>query len=139
MAPLTVIDASVAIKWVLHEPGREDSLQLLDAYESSLLTLIAPVLLLIEVGNVLSKRCRRKELTAAQVRDAYRIFQLRVPVLIDVREQMSSAFELSLAHQIPVYDCLYLALAIDRRCDLVTADKRFHSAVAGAYPFVRQL
>lgn len=137
--PLAVIDSSVAVKWVLHEPGRDQSLQLLDEYESAAITLIAPSLLLAEVGSVLSKRCRRKQLTIAQAREAFRLFEVRAPVLIDVREQISSALELSLVHHLAIYDCLYLALAIENGCDLVTADERFYTGIFRAYPFVRLL
>jgi predicted nucleic acid-binding protein len=37
-----------------------------------------------------------------------------------------------------VYDCLYLALALDRKCRLVTADARFVNALA-VTPFARNL
>ena len=136
---ITVIDSSIAVKWVLEEPGHEQALRLLDAYESAALTLIAPSLLLAEVGSVLSKRCRRKQLTIAQAREAFRLFEVRSPVLIDTQEQMSSALELSLIHQLAIYDCLYLALAIENGCDLVTADERFYTGIFRAYPFVRLL
>lgn len=34
----------------------------------------------------------------------------------------------------PVYDCLYVALALRRRCQLVTADRRLFNALAPAHP-----
>jgi hypothetical protein len=34
-----------------------------------------------------------------------------------------------MAHRWPVYDCLYLALALEQRCDLITADERFFNAI----------
>ncbi len=42
------------------------------------------------------------------------------------------AASLAAAHRHPVYDCLYLALALDLRCDLVTDDARFRRAVTPA-------
>ena len=137
--PLTVIDASVAVKWVLNEPGRDESLLLLDAYESARVTLIAPSLLYAEVASVLSKRSRRKQLTTEQAREAFRHFEVRTPVLVEIQEHMPSALELSLAHQLALYDCLYLALAIETGGDLITADERFHRATFREYPFVRLL
>jgi predicted nucleic acid-binding protein len=38
-----------------------------------------------------------------------------------------------------LYDCLYLALAIERGCSLFTADERFFMATSVAYPFVRRI
>lgn len=134
-----VIDASVAVKWVLREPGRAESLRWLDAYEAAQLTRIAPTLLVAEVASALTKRRRRKEITAAQAREGLRFFQQRLPVLVDFRPHMGSAFELSLLHGVSFCDGVYLALAIERGCDLVTADTKFHRAVGQAYPFVQPL
>jgi predicted nucleic acid-binding protein len=46
-----VIDASVAIKWVIDEPGTKEALSLLKH------RLYAPDLLVAECGNILWKRC----------------------------------------------------------------------------------
>ncbi len=136
---VTVIDASVVVKWVLPEDGRSEALKWLDAYEAGQLTLIAPSLLLAEVGNVLSKRCRRKQITAAQARQAFRHIEMRAPVAVEIDESAPSAFELSLVHRIPIYDCLYVALAIGRGCELITADRRLYHATSAAYSFVKLL
>ncbi|MGI8741578.1 MAG: type II toxin-antitoxin system VapC family toxin [Bryobacteraceae bacterium] len=106
---LSVVDASVAVKWILPEPGHKESLRLLEAYESGRTALIAPSLLIAEVCSVLAKRCRRKQLNAAQARSAYRCFEVLSPTLVDFRDHMPSALELSLVHQLAIYDCLYLA------------------------------
>jgi len=134
-----VVDASVAAKWVLHEPGREHSLRILDAYEAAEVALLAPSLLPIEVGSVLTKRQRRNQLSPGQVREAFRMFEIRCPVLTDVREQMGSAMELAALHRLAIYDCLYLALALERGCALITADRKFYEATCQAYTSVRLL
>ena len=46
-----VVDASVAVKWVLNEPGREPALRLVESQQSSTLSLTAPSLLLAEVAG----------------------------------------------------------------------------------------
>jgi predicted nucleic acid-binding protein len=135
---LLVIDASVVIKWVLPEPGRLEALELLDAYEAGTVDLIAPRLLMEEVASALSKRCRSKELTAAQAQQAFRLVAFRQPA-IPGETDLHAALSLSLAHQLSLWDSVYLALAIDQRCDLVTADRRLSRAVTRHYPFVRLL
>jgi predicted nucleic acid-binding protein len=70
-----VVNSSVVLKWVLAEPGRNYAIELLNEYESGLTDLIAPALLMEEAASARSKRCRRKELTAAQASKAYQFLE----------------------------------------------------------------
>jgi predicted nucleic acid-binding protein len=132
-----VVDASVVLKWILPEPDREEAVLLLDEYESGKINLIAPPVIVLEVASDLSKRCRRKLITGRQAEQTFQNFEIRQPVLID--NGVQSGLSLSIQHQLSLWDCLYLALAIDRRADLVTADRRFRAAANRHYPFVRPL
>jgi predicted nucleic acid-binding protein len=133
-ARVVVVDASVAIKWVLSEPGDEQALSVLEAYGAREIELIAPRLLMEEVASALSKRCRRKQLTAKQAHAVFHAFESRRPPLAD--NPLRRALELSLDNQLSLWDSVYLALAIERRADLVTADRRFYRNVSRRYPFV---
>ena len=133
------MDASVVVKWFLHEGGQEQAYVLQDLFTDEKLNLIAPPLLIAEVGNALTKRCRRGELS---VEAAKRLFDELIedsPVLVDFPALQSTAFDMALAHRRPIYDCFYLALAIHHPCDLVTADEKFVTAMAPAFPAVRLL
>ncbi len=136
---LTVVDASVAVKWVLREPGDGPALTLLSAYAANNLDLIAPRLLMEEVASAISKRCRRKLLSAAEGNAAYRMFGLRRPRLVDSASQVNQALALSVRHQLSFWDSMYLALAINQEADLITADQRFYRAAARHYPFTKLL
>jgi len=136
---LAVIDSSVTVKWLLPEPGRAEAIRLLDEYEAGTADLIAPGLLCEEVASALSKRCRRKEMTAAQAETMFRFFDLRHPRIVDAPWHLEAALGLSLRHHLSLWDSLYLALAIEARADLITADQRLFRSVAGHYPFVRLL
>jgi len=46
--------------------------------------------------------------------------------VLDASPLISYAFELSLEFQCTVYDGLYLAVAIDENCPLITADRKFY-------------
>ncbi len=61
-----VIDASVAIKWYVNEPGPEDAQALLEQNE----ILLAPAHALAEIGQVLVRRLRQQEIGRSQVEAA---------------------------------------------------------------------
>jgi len=122
-----VVDASVALKWVLDDPGAEAAEALLEE------TLLAPSLWLVEAANALWRRHMRGELTHDGARD-------RLAALFDapvtglrVEDDLAAALELAAELRHPVYDCLYLAAALRHDAQVVTADTRFWGAAAAAY------
>ncbi len=137
--PETVVDASVVVKWFFPEPSRQEALRLLRLYREDQINLIAPVLLVAEVANVLSRRVRRGLATASMAMDAYRLLKINAPLLIDDRLLLDEAMTLAVGSGQAVYDCLYLALALRRGCDLITADLKFHAAVSSKFPSVLHL
>jgi predicted nucleic acid-binding protein len=137
--PETVVDSSVVVKWFFPEPSRQEALRLLRLYQEQRIKLIAPVLLMTEVSNVFSKRVRRRLNTVSMAMDAYRLLKINAPILVDDRLFMDEAIALALGSEQSVYDCVYLALALRRGCDLVTADLKFHRAVNVRFPSVLHL
>jgi predicted nucleic acid-binding protein len=114
-----IVDASVAVKWIVAEPLREEALDLLGQND-----LVAPELLLAEVRNALVNRVRRRLSTIEQARTAARAFRA-IPLLLErTSDQLEQAFDLALALEHPIYDCIYLALALGRGLSLVSADRR---------------
>jgi predicted nucleic acid-binding protein len=118
-----VIDASVALKWVLDEPGKEAADALLEE------ELIAPSLWLLEAANALWRRTQRGEIIGAEAKE--RLTELyNAPVTtIAIEDDLPAAAELADALGHPVAGCLYLALAIRENTYVVTADSRFRAAV----------
>ena len=137
--PTLVVDASVAVKWILPEDGHEEAVLLQDQYQEEKIDLIAPTLLIAEVANVLWKRARRGDLTVHDAQHCFQGFLRDSPILMESSAMEASALALALAHGRPVYDCLYLALALEHRCDLITADERFFRAMNTALPCIRLL
>jgi predicted nucleic acid-binding protein len=119
-----VVDASVAVKWVLSETGSEAADALLDQ------DLMAPVLWLAETANVLWRKARIGEITAEQA--SARLSELlTAPVAsLPIEPHLEPALKLALEIGHPVYDCIYLALALHHRTHVVTADRRFASAAS---------
>lgn len=137
--PETVVDSSVVVKWFFPEPSRPEALRLLDAYRNERIKLIAPVLLMAEVTNVLAKRVRRGLASASMAMEIYRFLNINSPLLVDDRTVMDEAMILALGSGQPIYDCVYLALALRRGCDLITADRKFHLAVSSRFRSVLHL
>ena len=117
-----VIDASVAVKWVVTENDSE----IADSLRSRKLP---PSLWLLECANVLWVKARRGELRRDQALSRQRLLQ-ESPILIVPVERLTDE-AVVLAHQLDVtpYDAAYLSLARQRRQPLVTADKKLQRRV----------
>ena len=111
-----VIDASVAIKWVVEEPGTRQALDL------SRHTLLAPDLLVAECANILWKKVRRSELSESEAALAARLLANADVDLVPMRPLLERATRIAIGMDHPAYDCVYLALAEARGCEFVTAD-----------------
>ena len=132
-----VLDASVAIKWAIplaREPFIDESLRLLKSYVDGEVDFIVPDVFWAEVGNVMWKGVRQRrwrrdeaEVVIADMRD--RDFRT-VSSLVLLQEALRLAF----AYDRAVYDCLYVALAIQAKTEMITADERLANALASRLP-----
>ena len=129
-----VIDASILVKLFFEEEHSDTSV----AYVKDAKELLAPDLLWVEAANVVWKRLRRGELSAA---DAGGLVDemLRVPIVTHGHAGLvSSALALAAETRRTVYDCLYLALAIRENIPLLTGDERLANALA-AGPYAKRV
>ncbi len=120
-----VVDASVAIKWFIPERFSEAAWRL----RGPDLRLSVPAFFWLEIGNVLAKKIRRDELTRDE--GDYILRELRhLPLQRHADERLlHPAYVLALQTRRSLYDCLYLALAEALDGSLVTADRKFYSAL----------
>ncbi|HTX50164.1 MAG TPA: type II toxin-antitoxin system VapC family toxin [Caulobacteraceae bacterium] len=126
-----IVDASVAVKWLLLEDGTEAAKRLI-ADE----LLAAPDLLFIECANVLRTKRRRGLLSAEDVAEAFIVLE-SVPLRgVPIRPHVSAAHTIASELDCSAYDALYLAVALAERSLLVTADAKFARAVS-AHPVYR--
>jgi len=124
-----VVDASVAVKWVVAEPETADALEFLKRERPK--GLAAPDLLVAEVSNVVWKKVRRGEIDWLQALEAARRIGLTVTRFHPSRLLNRRATEIALEVDHPVYDCLYLACAEAENATLVSIDARMTRKLAG--------
>jgi len=123
-----VIDASIAVKWVVEEDGTAEALVLRRHAK-----LIAPDLLVAECANILWKKVQRAELTGDEAGLAARLLQAADIELRSARSLLEAATRTAVELDHPAYDCLYLALATENDCRFVTADDRLLRKLASAH------
>lgn len=134
-----VIDASVAIKWLLPEADTDKARSLLESARVGRHSLLAPDLLRVEVASSLWKRAYRGVFSAEEIEGHYERFVLVSPALVGIARLTRPALRLALKHRHPIYDCLYVALALEAACPLVTADEKLFRSFSPAFPQVRLL
>ena len=126
-----VVDAKFIVKWLVKEVWSDEASTLLEVGA----TLIAPEVLFAEVRNALWAMRRRGDFGAEDLADAteaLRVAPVGVPFSM---RQLAAATRLPIDLDHPVYDCFYLALAVQEQYPVVTADTRFHEKVRG-HPYL---
>jgi predicted nucleic acid-binding protein len=136
-----VIDASLAVKWYLDEAWADEAEALLIEYEGD---IVVPDIFISEVIGALVRRANmakamRSDSATATARfqalfDTGSITAIRSPPPAVVR---AATLALDLGH--PLKDCLYLALAMELECDLITCDERFAAKAKEVWDHVRVL
>jgi predicted nucleic acid-binding protein len=146
MAMLLTIDASVAIKWILEEPGSPEARSYLASYENLEggiieYTFVAPSLIALEIHNTVAKKYRRGEATFEQLAEcefATKFFGQIEPIddeLIRTARHMSFVARHwsatrerrprpDLGAVFNIYDCIYIAHARRHKSTLLTADQQ---------------
>lgn len=122
--PGLVVDASVALKWLIEEEGSDAALSLREH------DLCAPSLLRLEAANVFRTLATRGAVTAEAAAALFALFQTAPVTIVEPDDALERrAVDLALGLNHPVYDCLYLALAERLSRRVVTANRRFLNAV----------
>jgi len=120
-----ICDANIAVRWLVDHPTSGFAIEAREAHD-----LIAPQLLLAEVANALRGYVRAGLLPLEMAQTHL----VRLPRQIELRPEdslMPLALRLSIEHAHPVYDCVYVAMALTLNCPLVTADGKLAKAFAG--------
>lgn len=135
-----VVDASIAIKWVLTENDSDRALALLERWIQAGAHLLVPPHFFVECSAVLQKRIRRGELNRQDALDLYMALQDTEfiihgdPQLGQLALDAAGRYGLSSA-----YDAHYVALAELYQAEMWTADERMFNSLGGKAPFAHVL
>jgi predicted nucleic acid-binding protein len=135
---VTVVDASVAVKWLTVEKGTETANRLLTNDNE----FCGPLLLRVEVAAAVARKARQREITLEDAWEALDVWNEILASHFDMISEVQdfpAALKLSLKLNHPLQDCLYLALAERVDATLVTADERFVAKTRESHPRVRLL
>ncbi len=131
-----VLDASVALKWVLPEPDSATANRLRAESIQGLHELIAPDLFPVEVAHALTRAERRGIIRPSQAAVLLADVLTTPPQLHPYLPLLNQALTVASRARIGVYDCLYVALAASEGCAFVTADGRLVRSLQAQFPFV---
>lgn len=125
-----VVDASVAIKWVVTEAGSDRAITLRGH------ALIAPDLLFSECANILWRKVRHGLLSEEEAEMAARTLEQSDLGVVSSRVYMTRAIAIAVELDHPAYDAIYMAVAEAFGLRLTTADYRLlRKAEQGAARF----
>ncbi|MDX2142344.1 MAG: type II toxin-antitoxin system VapC family toxin [Rhodospirillaceae bacterium] len=117
-----VLDASMAITWFFADEKSAMSDRVLTQVTDD--GAVVPSLWKLEVANMLRTAVRRKRCTEAHERNCLRRLG-DLPIIIDAETDIhawDATRELSVDHDLTIYDAAYLELAMRRKIPLATCD-----------------
>ena len=137
---MVVVDASLAVKWLVSELDSDIAEQLLREWARDNVEIAAPMMILTEVSNALFKKVRTQVISSG---DVGRLLDLFMDSGITFQESVimhkrAIGLALSLGEQ-DSYDCHYLALADSLDCEFWTADRAFYDVAHEEFPRVRYI
>lgn len=130
-AAYVVVDASVALKWVLDdEEAVEQAVALRDDGVEGRLQLVAPSLWLYELANGFVSAVRRQRLKRAE--GAHGLAHMRTLGVELADPDPGTTYADALRYGLSAYDAAYVALARALEAPLWTGDRRLYAAIGGA-------
>jgi len=142
MTDVVVVDASLALKWVLSEADSNTAIALLQTWNTDKMEIIAPALFTYEATNILYRQVVTNKLSYEEVKKLLTKL-LSIGILLNfVQHREISVRAMELSHRFGLaaaYGAHYLALAEHETCEYWTADSRLCNAVRDKLPWVHQL
>src|SRR5262245_26179273 len=130
-----VLDSNVAFKWEVPEPDSDKANLLRDAFRKSAHEFLAPDFFPMELGHALTRAERQNRILPGQANLFWTDAMTTPPVFHPSLPLAIRAIDLSSNLRIGVYDCLYVLLAEQEKCEMVTADEKLVKKLQPQFPF----
>ena len=131
------MDASVGAKWCMPIAGEDllpEALALLEAFRGGQSRVVVPELFWTEITSALWKAVRRSKLSLSDAASALSWLQKTEIVSVSTSHLLTHALSVAARYNRTVYDCVYVALALESGMELITADERLANALAAYFP-----
>jgi len=115
-----VVDANVAIKWVVQQTHFERALQLVEHGDE----LLVPGMFVAEIASTLWSYVRAKQISGEQARIGVSSIMKQISFVERDVNLAEDALRMGLELNYAPYDCFYVVLAMRRGAPFVTADRR---------------
>ena len=131
-----VIDSSVAFKWVIPEQDTDKAIRLRDDFRRAVLELVTPDVFPIELAHGLTRAERQGRIAVSDAATFWIDVMKTAPLFMASIPLTPRAIEISSQMRVGVYDCLYVALAEQEKCEFVTADDKLVKNLQPHFPFI---
>jgi predicted nucleic acid-binding protein len=119
-----VVDASVALKWILRDDSVEQHLaqaeDLLTACDDGKVELLAPIHWQLEINSVVAR------LQPLLLEPTIKLLGDLAPTTVNSADSIRLAARISIQTSTHMFDSLYHAIALQSGATLVTADERYY-------------
>jgi predicted nucleic acid-binding protein len=132
-----IVDASVALKWVMNETDAPIALRIRNQFRQSIHELIAPDVFVLETAHGLSKAERKAIVPDCEI--LWLELMADCPEIFPSFPYVKRAIQIARKARIAVYDCVYIALAEHEHCGFLTADERLVRNLQPDFPFITSL
>jgi len=112
-----VADTNTFIAVALNEPEKDMIIRLTEGHD-----IVAPEVLLFEIGNALTAMMKRNALEANEIVSAWDMIQ-HIPVELR-RIEIRTALNIAIQYNIYAYDAYFLECALSLRSPLLTLDRQ---------------
>jgi predicted nucleic acid-binding protein len=134
---LIVLDACVAVKWYLprdHETLVEEAFELLELHKQRRIKFATPDSFWAEFGNVMWKAVRQERIGEIIARIAIEDIRAWGLEVFQTEELLDSALTIAITNGRSFYDSVYVALAAQLHCEMITADEHLVNALGSRFP-----